>query len=669
MRILLFGSSSFAAQGLPVFLESKGHEVWTFDRAPVFQRTGRSLRGPYDQLDLAVAEMGSCDAVLVYALVKFRNVRENEELWHQILDAARKLNPSRLIMISSISVLSSNLGLADENAPLEDHPWKGEYARIKIAAERVVRSTWKESPLFVLRPGFILGEGILDPMVGMGRALPGGWMLGMGSHRTTIPLIERDAVHACVARLLDIPAAAETAETYMAVMPDPPSRGEYLKFMCEALGRGKRALHLPAWFWKLGLLSVSLPLSLLKRRWMRLDRTFEHNLGRRDYDCSKTSSTLDVDFSLEWKTRLLQIEKVERQSVWPGQTVIDDAKTHDHVRKVAYYGMGRIVRQKHLPALQQLGGIQEIAWEDPAPFPADEFPALPILKSRGIPSHISHAVVTAPLHAREPLQADTPSHLRHLLVEKPLLNSSGQWEAVVNWAKDRSVFVLHNYRFKSNVLAFRRYLQQHHPGRILRTTLHFETPSPANEMAPWMRREREHRILLTDYGLHFLDLAWVFFQSAATINRCDAHYNTRGEVESIAADMSFAEGTSTVFLRQGRHQRQVIIGYDFQNYSAQLRFFPDVFVPVFGGHGGMDDLSLATRSLSATAVKVGEKLGLNACRDQSHEKVLAAFLQPDPSESLDELSFRSLTPFYTNLCRLADRVYGSGAATGNPAVS
>ena len=172
-----------------------------------------------------------------------------------------------------------------------------------------------------------------------------------------------------------------------------------------------------------------------------------------------------------------------------------------------------------------------------------------------------------------------------------------------------------------------------------------------------MRHERRHRVLLIEYGMHFLDMAWLFFEGSMRINRCDTTGNDRGEVESISADLSFDNGTCSVLMRQGCHQRQALVTYDFQNYSVQLRFFPDIFAPVVGGLGMGDDVRLGFRGFTATAAKVMEKLGARV-DDRSHEHVLAAFTGHAGPEALEELTLEALTPFYERLLALVDRVYG-----------
>ena len=50
MKILILGSSSFAAQGLIERLREAGHEVWTFNRSRLVNGSSRDLQGAYECL-------------------------------------------------------------------------------------------------------------------------------------------------------------------------------------------------------------------------------------------------------------------------------------------------------------------------------------------------------------------------------------------------------------------------------------------------------------------------------------------------------------------------------------------------------------------------------------------------------------------------------------------
>ena len=187
--------------------------------------------------------------------------------------------------------------------------------------------------------------------------------------------------------------------------------------------------------------------------------------------------------------------------------------------------------------------------------------------------------------------------------------------------------------------------------------LRYETPSPFIEKSAWIRQEKKHRILITDYALHFLDVAWMFFEGPMKVLQLKVQDNARGELESVVAHVSFEEGDCTLSIRQGGHRREANVHYAFQNYDAHLRFFPDVFVPTFGGHSAFDDVRLAgPRSIRPTVAKIADKLGLTTA-DRSHDPILAGFLGLGDSSLMEEFSVQRLLPFYERLTELADAAY------------
>jgi hypothetical protein len=171
-----------------------------------------------------------------------------------------------------------------------------------------------------------------------------------------------------------------------------------------------------------------------------------------------------------------------------------------------------------------------------------------------------------------------------------------------------------------------------------------------------MKQERKHRILLCDYAMHYLDLTWMFCEGEMQVMRCGVNFNDRDELETLSAAMSFNGVPCDLLIRSGCHQRQCVIVHHFQNYSAELRFFPDVFVPIVGGKGFVDDARLAVAGLASTGGKVLEKLGLRVA-DRSHDQVLAAFVGAGDAGVMQELSLDALLPFYERLTALADMVY------------
>ena len=658
MKILVLASSSFAAMNLPAALRAAGHEVWTFNRGRIDNAGTVDLHGGYDQLgSMAAAAMsGSCDVLINYAIVKNGTIEQNIALTDQIMQAARSLGVRRFIHISSISVLPSITGPLNEDAEAVEARWKGIYSRVKAAVEKHVIESWKHADLDVVRPGFILAQGLVDSMVGTGKLLPTGQVLGLGNRRTVIMLIHRDTVDEALVKIASMPpSASPLRKNYMLVAPNAPRRKEYLDFHCHELGRGWRTLHFPAWLWRCGLAAASVSLSLLKRKQFRLATLFQHNINVRTYDCSRTARGLGLDMAFDWKQALKELVHRAPSPEWPPSPHVA-ARVKPGL--IGYFGMGRIVNQKHLPGMARSGFSGQLCWSDPVLRDAPAYPGLNIAAQHGLSEEVSHIVVTAPVSARPSILASLSVNARQVLIEKPFAISGTMFSQMLEAVKGREAFVLHNYRFKPNLMRMREHLRAHPPGALRAVTLHFETPSPANEQSNWMKQEWRNRIVLTDYAMHYLDICWLFCRGEMKIDRCHVTQNDRGELETLSAALSFDAVPCDVLIRSGGHQRHCIIRHHFQNYSTEIRFFPDVFVAFTGGQGMIDDARLASGGFTSTVAKVFEKLGVGVS-DRSHDTVLAAFTGCGDASPLQELSVDSLSTFYQRLTTLADRVYQS----------
>ena len=653
MKILTLGSSSFAAQGLSEHLATAGHEVWTFDRNPLRIRNARSMSGPYAQASQTVAQIGQCDAVINFAIAKFGAIEENRVLLDQVIDAATAVNAQRFIHISSVSVLPSDQARVDETSQAVNHPWKGSYSRVKADAENILSARWTSSPLLMLRPGFILAEGLVDAIVGIGIPLPTGQILGLGNRRTIVPLVSREAVHDAIAQLVKWPLNDLRQRNFMLVAPDAPTRQEYLDYHCSEMGRGSRTVHLPAQVWKWGLAGASIPLSLLKLRRFRLAKLFQHNIKIRQYDCVATRETLKMDLQFDWRERLRDMYRIEARPLVEKKDV---TVLLPKAEKVVYFGLGRIVKQKHLGALHRTGFSGTIFVRDPAITALPRAEGFSLEMAPDSLEGLTHAVISTPWTARGDILRQLPETVQHVLIEKPFAVSRNHLSEMKRLTQNRSVYVVHNYRLKENVSALRRFKQRHVSGKLRHVMLRYETPSPFIEKSAWLREEKMNRILVTDYSLHFLDAAWMFFDGPMKILRLKVEDNARGELESVMAHVSFEEGDCTLLIRQGGHRREAHVHYAFQNYDAHLRFFPDVFVPTFGGHSAFDDLRLAARSIRPTVVKIADKLGLTTA-DRSHDTILAGFCGLGDPALMEEFSAERLLPFYERLTELADAAY------------
>src|SRR5262249_30683009 len=125
--------------------------------------------------------------------------------------------------ISSISSYKASVKVVHEEAEIETEPQrKGPYGALKTATDlRLIDTVPKELKLSLVRPGFVLGAGLLSPIVGTAARLPWNRVLVIGNAQTVIPLIARDSVNEAIVQLVGNPPA-EHIERIILVSPNSP---------------------------------------------------------------------------------------------------------------------------------------------------------------------------------------------------------------------------------------------------------------------------------------------------------------------------------------------------------------------------------------------------------------------------------------------------------------
>lgn len=662
MKILVLGSTSFAARNLVSKLRRAGHEVWTFNRRA--DGDERALSGnPFD-LSAVADRLVHCDVLINYLLVKDGDVDMNLKYCEALASLARRLTVRRLIHLSSISVLPAANGTATEaTMPEPDYRHKGDYARIKIATEIWLVRNLTECETVMVRPGFIVAPGLADPVVGMAKALPTQRLLGLGVASSIIPLVDRDIVDEAVEKLCSVLLSQRT--TYVVLVhPDSPTRADYLSFCCNRFGLGTRPLHLPGFVWSGLLRCLSVAISVARRKRVNFHARFEHNLKTRRYDSSVTMALLNLSHHQPW--RELLATALERQEPNYTPTPVRRIEVSDTQPAVpptlAYLGFGRIVQDRHLPALARLKYKGVIQWYDPFIATPPQVPGLRLERLERVEDITArHVIIAAPPFARPTLVAKLPMPPIRILLEKPLALTPGEAEAILDPLAESEVFVIHNYRFKANVQSMLKFLSEYNTGELIQTRLHFDSPSVDFDKAAWLRQERFARTLLADYSVHFVDLAWMLAAGPMQMRDVQVRRNLKGQTESIEAALRFENCSSYLFLRQGVRQRRCQIEFVFQNCSLRLRFFPESFSVVMGQHSFMDDVRACGSEVRAVFGKIGEKLNWTPA-EPSHEQVLTAFIQrPSADGILQQLNSKSLADFYERLYALGERVYAPDA--------
>ena len=205
-RILLCGHRSFAAQGLAPLLEGEGHEVTCFSRGES-GKGGSFVTGPVNELHFNRLLGPAYDTVINYIVLRHESVEHNLDYLHALLETCRHCAVQHLIHISSVSAYRDDVSLYTEDAPAKvDLKHSGSYATLKMAADQYfMRHLPQTVKLSLVRPAFVVGENLPDPIGSVGWPLGSGKILVLGDASRIRPVVCRDVLNRVVARLVADP--------------------------------------------------------------------------------------------------------------------------------------------------------------------------------------------------------------------------------------------------------------------------------------------------------------------------------------------------------------------------------------------------------------------------------------------------------------------------------
>ena len=656
-QILLLGHRSFAAQGLSAVLAARGHSITNFSRGTVGRR-GCTVSGPVDRVHASPDLAAQYDTVINYILLADRDTSANEAFLSSLLRLCVEKKVEHLIHISSMSVYRTDLTLVNESAEVETIPGrKGGYGSLKVAQDEYLKKELPNSvKLTLLRPGFILGSGLPDPMIGSGFRAPWNVVLAIGDVKRRIPLTTRGLVNRAVEEIVDSPPRT-SPEVVLLADASSPTKREYLDACCRELGCGSRTVAFPKGLWLASAVIAEVGSRLIGRGGWKVYQRVRSVCQAQQFDSSESERRLGFRLSVDWQSEL----KKAMESQLPNfelTTQPTDSLRPIEIERITYIGFGRVVRLRHLSALNRLGFSGTVEAYDVGTPPAGLQAGVKMIDRKGISSSDLFVVATpGPAH----IQAlDLLSSLEgKILVEKPLCYSQKELLRLASFdeSQPRRLFVCHNYRLKKNVLDMVTHLSRFNPGRLLHVSVSFQSPPVEKDDVTWLTNEREARTLLMDYSIHYLDLACMFGYGPWKVDCIRHETNAKGATSLIDGRVSCETYSVSLVLRQGFIPRKASVEFTFQNYGVSLRFFPDVFLPQMAS----DNYWLHKRESRAlwrgTLVKAVDKL-FSRDSDPSHAHVYLSVLD-DLSASGNGLSFKRVKAFYELLFKLSDLVYGT----------
>ena len=474
MNVLIFGSSSFAGKNLAARLEAAGHSVTEFNRgAP--GRNGSRVSGSISSLTDNPYWPSRVDVIVNYTLLKDETVEENVAFCAQLIALAKSLGCPRLIHLSSISAYAMAETVISEESRIEpDAAKKGAYGALKVATENYLRDNADGVSVTFLRPGFILGDGLVSATVGMGAKLPGGKLLILGNAEDTVPVTTRSLVDEAIERLID--RAGGHGEAFLIADSRSPTKGDYLGFCASSLGVAKSTLQLPPLAWlgigagAQGLLTVAGKGNV--KVWQKISSLTEAHR----YDSGRTETALGMSLACDWQRELgTSFDGQPRNYEF---APLPRSEALDSLPSLLLLGCGRIVQQKHLPALKAAGFRGRLQVFDPF---------LKVLPETGLAterlddprtSDAALVVVATPGRQHVEALAQLPDSARLVMLEKPVAYGVGEME---QWRTRQAetglkVGAFHNYRLKPNVVRLHQFLQSHNSGELMRANVTFDSP-------------------------------------------------------------------------------------------------------------------------------------------------------------------------------------------------
>lgn len=331
-------------------------------------------------------------------------------------------------------------------------------------------------------------------------------------------------------------------------------------------------------------------------------------------------------------------------------------------------GCGRVVQDLHLPAWRAVPQAQLVAACD-----ADDR----ALQTMGAvhPAVRLYRDVEALLSARDldfvVLATPGASHrvigeqvLRRglpVLCEKPLALTVGDAEHLFRVADQEGVMLtpIHNYRYKDNARAALALYARRALGDVVCVDLRFRSGSLFDEPKPWMRLERQNRILLFDFAYHTVDLALLFLGPVREVRFVDAEVDHLGLQYVVFGTLHEHGGRGLFELMLDASSLRTELEVLGEQRGVALDFFPDGFrvlprrdTPI---HRGLADARRAVR-FAANRLRERREDG-TSYRAVPHARAFRAFVEALQRRRANPVSPRSVVQTLSLLSTVSERAY------------
>lgn len=271
---------------------------------------------------------------------------------------------------------------------------------------------------------------------------------------------------------------------------------------------------------------------------------------------------------------------------------------------------------------------------------------------------LDFVVVATPGHTHAGITRRVLESGHHVLCEKPFVYEVAELEGIRSLAERNGLTVcpIHNYRFKSNT---RDALSRFGDGgdAVRHVDLKWRGLPLEERHTAWIKRERDHRLILYDFAYHFLDVLQLLIGNPE-IEFIDVEA-TEDFTESIEAVLGRGDRTASLDLRLDSPSSFTAMEITGRSSSAALEYYPDGFrvlpkvdTPL---HRGIGDLRrVVAYGFRFAASKPGWRLPQNAV---GHRRLFVRFLDAVRGGKESPVPLSSVEPLIELLERMGDVVY------------
>ena len=668
--VLVTGGNGFLGRVLVEQLRAQGKQVRVVGRRPAapWEETPgiehlpgditkggvleSALAGVKDVYHLATALVGDWETHKAVAVDAFS----------RMLELFAEQGGGRVVFVSSIMVYDvgsmKNGQMVSESHRHAANPEKmGHYAHSKTEAERVANGYLNHPTvkMTIVRPGIIYGPGMGNPLNGVATPVKGKLWAILGSGKKQLPLIHvKDCADALV-KTMD--SEATIGRSYNLADPSSPTQNQYMALYKTLKGDRRRVVHPPALAVTTMLNTADLIFKIMKRKRPSLGIRASRSIKQTHYNCDRLKTDAGFEPTVKFEEGL-------RQTL-----MIGVAKSGGSTYRFGIIGCGQIVQTVHLPAWRTVGGakLQAICDASAPPLAAvgDMFPDArqysDVDDFLNNSDDLDFVVLATPGNSHVGIGEKVLRRKLHLICEKPLALNKKDAVHLYDVAEEEGVNLtaVQNYNFRDSVRQAMAYMNSGAVGDPVSITVRSRSGPLEEDPAEW-RKDEIQRVLLFDYGIHFVHMAIMFAGPVCSLQFVDAEVNESG-LRYVAFGTKHENGCHSLFeLMLDSTSSKAEIEVVGESSAFALDFFPHGMrvlprrdTPLHRGKGDLRRLIGYAKGLAGERIR--RRL---ADRAIPHARLFSAFVDslgggpnPVPKEEilqtislLDEVAARAYAP-------------------------